>query len=466
MKLNKFIALLFPFIAISCNNTLSYPEKNDVINLVQPSEVYVYSGNSLMTRAYNYPSSTGKVQDNPSAYQNAPSTTNRGESVSTEEYNEVMSYLAAHPNEGQDTVSITSYYLQNVGSSGKSYTTTPDQNGVIHQTGMQMDYFVINGWHVNDYNAQGGPRTYVEDWPLSGLSYHDSFGNNTFNYYKFYYIPLSDGTVGLYLCFDYATISQQGNVEPDGTYDDWVIRIWPADGREFTIPTEGNTGDTGDTGNTGSTDNTDSIYKDNVEINLSLETHNTDYDPYMTTHLSIHVRANTDVEVYIPIPFEYLCEVDDFAIVAKHDFDETRIPTNEVRQFTIDGNVVTLKIDRAKDGFTVTTSGINQSIIDYLDTTYGDGLTFEVWNYTNVQHSSWITDKEHATIDKTSLGRYLNSSTVTFSNIPSLYVNAFNATENGTQFEDDYVVSPTQFGEYKVGPFLNGSVWNHLYYNN
>lgn len=451
MKLTKFIALLFPLILISCDNSLSYPEDNDTINLVQPAEVYAYSGNSIMTRAYNYPSSTGKVQDNPSAYQNAPSTTNRGESVSTEEYNEVMAYLAAHPNEGQDTVSITSYYLQNVGSSGKTYTTTPDQNGVTHQTGMQMDYFSINGWHVNDYNAQGGPRLYVEDWALTDLTYHDSFGNNTFNYYKFYYIPLSDGTVGLYICFDYATISQQGNVEPDGTYDDWVIRVWPADGREFTIPTEGTKPDS---------------YKDNVEINLSLETHNTDYDPYMATHLSIHVRANTDVEVYIPIPFEYLCEADDFAIVAKHDFDETRIPTNEVRQFTIDGNTVTLSINRAKEGFTVTTSGINQSIIDYLGTTYGDGLTFEVWNYTNVKHSSWITDKEHATIDKASLGEYLNLSTVTFSNVPSLYVNAFNDTEDGSRFEDDYTVSPLQFGEYEVGPFLNGSSWNHLYYNN
>lgn len=483
------ITLIGGFTTVSCDNSLTYePNPNDSIQvqLVRTPDVVAYSGEQVwgstfgtrtvnlpmmyMTRSNSQPDVVIKVQDNQQkgewmlqqdywkgyyeSFDNAPKTSDRGESVSTSEYNEVMSYLLAHPNEGYDEVDLSTYFLQNVGSAGHQYTTTPDQNGVTHTTGMQMDYFNINGWHVNDYNAQGGPRIYVENWSLENCSYHDSFGNNTFNYYKFYYIPLSDGTVGLYLCFDYATISQQGNVEPDGTYDDWVIKIIPANGT-VTPPVE----------TPEQPENPDVVIPEktpeHVEVNLAVEDHN----DWLSTHLSIHVRANTNVEIFIPIDSKYICEPDDLAIVNKHLDNEMLHGGPTSIEYNVGGHIVTLNVERHfgenydTQGLRIWTEGITQEVIDYCQETYGDGITFEIWNYFNTE-----------LFDRDSLRDYLktNNSTIKFlNNCPDLYVNAFfNGYENQFDYDCPVIIEDSQsdgYHDYKDGWWYNGSETNHLY---
>src|SRR3712207_8355071 len=45
----------------------------------------------------------------------------------------------------------------------RSYTGLVDQNNAQHQVvgGQHMDYLVINGQHINDYNATQGPNALV-----------------------------------------------------------------------------------------------------------------------------------------------------------------------------------------------------------------------------------------------------------------------------------------------------------------
>ena len=474
MKMKFKFLLLAGLLGFSaCTNELPNPNNNktDTIQLVKVPEIYAYSGNQIIgfeTRTVGQPDSWAKWQGD-TKIPNWPETTNRDESVSSTEYNEVMEYLAANPNKGYDKCSLTSYFLQNVGSAGHTYTTTPDQNQTTHTTGMQSDYIAINGWHVPDYNALSGPRVYVENWPLINCTYHDSFGNNIFNYYKFYYIPLSDGTVGLYLCFDYATISQQGNVNPDGIYDDWVIRIWPADGAPIIPPTEGGIGDL-----------IEQMKNNHVEINLSIEERKG--VEWLSSHLSIHVRANTDVEVFIPLPAKFYCALDDLEIVSKHDI-AYKYGEESVDKYNVNGTKVTLNVSFEDEGIHVKTNGIDENVISYLKETYGDGLTFEVWNYMNLKVKDW-SDPELAhgqdvlgygqenEITVEELRNKLNGSTVTFTNQPMLYVNAFmykpGCKENKHTcgaFINDCIVSPGDvYSAKETGYWYNSSPYNELYY--
>ena len=78
---------------------------------------------------------------------NAPAKTDRDESVSKDEYNFVMKYLAEHPDEGGTECDLTTYFIQNVGSSYYEYKyedfpTLKDHNGASYNLigGNQMDF--------------------------------------------------------------------------------------------------------------------------------------------------------------------------------------------------------------------------------------------------------------------------------------------------------------------------------------
>lgn len=109
------------------------------------------------------------------------------------------------------------------------------------------------------------------------------------------------------------------------------------------------------------------IIDGSVETNLSVSEENGEDK----VKFSLHVRAVTDVEVIIPVVDEALA--DDFAIVAKHDKEYAY-----AEQLTIAGQPVTLSYSTTSEGYLkITTQGINQQVIDYCNSTYADGLTFE-----------------------------------------------------------------------------------------
>ena len=160
-----------------------------------------------------------------------------------------------------------------------------------------MDYVEFNGTHINDYNATWGVRALCVNIPLVNPRYHDSFYNTTQeNHYRFYVIEY-DGKKNLYLCFDYATNkwdNGQLDYQGDGVYNDWVIKIIPGDGSEID-PDDPDVPDV---------DPYDFYATDHVEVNLSVNDKHEEGD-WIHTKLSIHIRAVTDVEIFIPVGQNY-----------------------------------------------------------------------------------------------------------------------------------------------------------------
>lgn len=384
-------------------------------------------------------------------FDNAPAQTDRQEQVSQAEYDFVMAYLAAHPNEGGTTCDLTTYFIQNVGSSYDTYHLAFMNGDEVHHTvditgGNFMDFAELTGTHINDYNATWGPRALCVDIPLTSARYHDSFYNLTQeNHYRFYVIEY-EGKNNLYLCYDYATTKYDNGLldyQGDGVYNDWVIKIIPADGSEVTVPG-------GSDPNPDPVDPEQEEYnfygKDHVEVNLSVNDKHDEGD-WIHTKLSIHVRAVTDVEVFIPVSQDYYCDADDMAIVISHSLElEKYIPQPSTETFTITNDetaeswTVSATVAFEAGGIRVTTQGMTAELQQYLQGKYGDGLTFEVWNYYNVN-----------AIDRETLKPYLDQSTVTFTSDPTLYVNAFAALG-----EDDHknpwdctVTPPADYSVYR-----------------
>ena len=396
----------------------------------------------------------------PAAYEpykdNAPLKTDRVEQVSQDEYDFVMNYIKNNPNAGMNECSVKKdYFIQNVGSSNTQYYyQIPNWNHTTYRTesnigGNVMNYLYFNDMYVFESTSHFIPRELClyEKMPLTNPSYMEMYGakdNMKYNAYTFYYIEY-EGKMCCYLCFDYkmTKLDDADNdfiYDGDGVYDDWVIKITAADGSDIKVP-----GDTPDT-----PDTPDPVITDEVEVNLSVNDKKDEGD-YIATKLSIHVRALTDVEVYIPVGKDYYCDVDDMAIVYSHKLDPNYQYSNPGKdEETFQGGsftyIYTVKGDYEKDGATltaneeikvrvqyenggirVTTDGITQKALDYLQYTYQDGITFEVWNYFN----SAIVNEENPTesipVTREELKTKFNQSTVEFTSTehPTYYVNAF-----------------------------------------
>lgn len=501
--INGAAALAITYALASCTAQSGYILEPDigsgspdnVIALAQPVQVKAYSSNESISILNLNPSVTKWQWD--SSIAGWPETTDRGEQVSNAEYQYVIEYLRNHPDEGYTSVDLSTYFLQNVGSSWNTYNLEfKDQNGNIHHSqvdggGSKMNYLLINGFHINDFNASYGPRVYVENLPLANPTYQDSYGsiNRVENKFRFYYIPNMNGNgYSLYMCFDYATSKYDNGLldfPGDGIYNDWVIKVVPGDGSDVTPPAVDN-GDEGtvspdpeptpdpepnpnpepDPDSEGDNDSdvsTDPVHPakpEHVETNLSIEKHN----DYLSTHLSIHVRANTDIEVFIPLKAEYYCKADDMEIVQKHEENFLVHGGPESLDYEIAGNGIKLSLGFELEGIRIATQGINQDVIEYLRGLTGDGITFEIWNYMNLE--TGLTDTQLLAV----IREALNGATIRFiDNMPPLYVNAFNKDASGEKWMWDCKVNidPAQYLLYNspvTGYFLNGSPFNELYY--
>lgn len=168
-----------------------------------------------------------------------------------------------------------------------------------------------------------------------------------------------------------------------------------------------------------------------VEVNLSVNDKHEQGD-YIATKLSIHVRALTDVDVFIPVPKNYYCQADDMDISASHEhLDIVYNTTPQYVDMKIGKSTVKMTVKYTDEGIHVTTDGVSEEVISYCDASYKDGITFEVWNYFNQN------------IDRPTLKGMLDKSTVTFlTKQPEAYINAFGRV-NEQKNPWDCIVKPT-----------------------
>lgn len=210
-----------------------------------------------------------------------------------------------------------------------------------------------------------------------------------------------------------------------------------------------------DNGDSGDNDSDVTVRTDDeVEINLALDNKNGEY---LESHLSMHVRSATDVEVFIPVPAKYYCDADDMNIVL--DKVENWVHGGPyVTEITVGANTVYLNVEFSEGGIRVWTDGINEAVIEYCRENFNDGITFEVWNYFNDPEK---TGDLPIAMDE--LKTYLDRATVRFiDKLPGSYINAF-GDENGKYGEggspegnDFHVVPESQLDRFEAPESNNG----------
>ncbi len=335
-----------------------------------------------------------------STWENRPKKADRGEFVSTDEYNYVIKYLQEHPDEGWTNIDIDMYYIQYVGGGNHQYTTTKDRNGytqTVWNASGHMNEIKFGENAANDYNANYGPRAFVKGCNLKDNtpSYKDSWGNvnvRKYNHYKYYYITYN-GQKNLYLGFDYVTEKDgKEKYEGDGIYDDYVIKIVAASEDKSNTDGKVDPAPTPDPTPTPTPDVKPVPGAPEVQIDLNVkdDQHLGTDSAYARneTKLSIHVRDTVDVEVYIPIAKEYYCNKDDMFIVERHkegywvyNGDNAEGVNQEVVSMNIAGDDITLTVSYEPEGIRIKTKGIGANALKYCRQEFGDGITFEVSNY-------------------------------------------------------------------------------------
>ena len=454
----KQIKVSLALAALFGSMTLASCSSDDVVDnsAVQPataqgfapakaSDISFYSAGSLLTstqatRVTNDPFEYYKVQDGnlPPLYQ-----TSRPATVEQAEKDFVIKYVKEHKDDATVPFNYSNYFIQNIGSSKDKYENIEDQNHAKHSMvgGNHMDYLQINGRHINDYNATSGPDALILNLLMTDPTYHDSWGDKDqtkHDAYKIYKITYN-GKEGFYLGFDYRTEKySKEKLDGDGVYNDWVVKLTPADGMSLEPqgpqPAEPETPETPSTPETPGNPSKPTPptivtgNKGEVEVNLSLNERKTDGD-YIATKLSIHVRDTADVEVFIPVEVQYYCQADDMNIVLSHkqQAEQYNNAANDREMaWTVAGQTVKLTVSYATDGIRVKTQGVNKAVLKALREQYGDGITFEVWNYFKSEIAIPGTENTEA-FTREKLQPMLDKSTVSFTEAPGRYVNAFGA---------------------------------------
>lgn len=162
------------------------------------------------------------------------------------------------------------------------------------------------------------------------------------------------------------------------------------------------------------------VVPNEVEVNLAInDSHVYDGEDLndLVSKLSIHIRNANDVEITIPVPLQYIVEVDDMDIVLSHQYLDEQWKgegSSVTYEFAEIDKSVTIEVAYSEAGIVITTSGMCQEILDYVGELYGDGVNFEVWNYFNNEYT------------REALRADLNNATIKFiGGIPETYVNAF-----------------------------------------
>ena len=82
--------------------------------------------------------------------------------------------------------------------------------------------------HVYNFNSSSGSIMLMQNSGTESFRYHNSTDNQNYENYVIKYLEFEAGGnsySGFYLGFDY----QDGNTEPDGCYNDWIVKITPAE---------------------------------------------------------------------------------------------------------------------------------------------------------------------------------------------------------------------------------------------
>ena len=477
----------------SCQNELdTVPVDTGKVEILKAPKVTAWSGNNnfnrYATRAsegdfYNIKELEEALKEQneipsevDSYWDKRPQSTDKGESVSKNEFDYVMAYIMAHLDEASE-YSLSKYFIQNVGVSPDSI---PIPEGKLY----------ISGVEIVSYSAGEGDRGLCLDIPVNtSIDYVDENDETIGFQYKLIKITLPNdkekygdnaGKSGIYLCMDF---------DKDGDYTDWVVKLLP--GMKGNGSNSGN--GEGNTETNEPEESTPDNHQNEVEVNLSINDTHENYDiEDLVSKLSIHVRYPHDVRITIPVPTKYVVEADDLDIVLSHKLETEIYGSEHEATYNVGGNEVKLTVKYVEDGentnIVITTHGINEDVIAYCYENYGDGINFEVWNYFawNELNSEgkWVRMSDK--IDIQTIKKYLDNAYIEFDvcnpqredcgNVcPDYYINAFGSeykdgNEQPKKNDCNVEIKDSQRGEFqdevKTKEHLNGSPYNEIYVKN
>lgn len=305
----------------------------------------------------------------------------------------ILAYVRKNPGASVEWPGYTCYFVQHVISAHNKYSYK-DRNNALHDNidgstnlnELQIKDNNGNYTHVNNFNSGKCENEATHNAALmtdmtqgfQGARAHDSYGNTDVDNWRLYY-----WNGNYYLGIDYKMVKDDGKIEPDGTYDDWIVKIIPGRGVTPVVPStpDPNPAPKPEPTPTPTPEPTPVVREGKVEFDIHQQEHK-DWNEIKT---SIHVRDTAAVHVFLPIPIESQAVSDDFDIrtgnvyqyveniEAKFEFAGKEFSFPVVIKHTATG--IDILID-------CTTADAKEAL-KLARGVFDDGITFEIHSYVN-----------------------------------------------------------------------------------
>ena len=302
----------------------------------------------------------------------------------------ILDYVRKNPGASVEWPGYTCYFVQHVISAHNKYGYT-DKNGAQHNDIDGSEHLNLlqikdnngNYTHVNNFNSGKCENAATHNAALmtqgfQGARAHDSYGNTDVDNWRLYY-----WNGNYYLGIDYKMVKDDGKIDPDGIYDDWIVKIIPGKGETPVVPStpDPNPAPKPEPTPTPTPEPTPVVREGEVEFDIHQQEHK-DWNEIKT---SIHVRDTAAVHVFLPIPMESQAVADDFDIRTGNvyqyveSFEAKFEFAGKEFSFPVEINHTATGIDILID----CTTAEAKEALKLARGVFDDGITFEIHSYVN-----------------------------------------------------------------------------------
>ena len=302
----------------------------------------------------------------------------------------ILDYVRNNPGASVKWPGYTCYFVQHVISANNKYSYK-DRNNALHDNidgstnlnELQIKENNGNYTHVNNFNSGKCENAATHNAALmtqgfQGARAHDSYGNTDVDNWRLYYWKGN-----YYLGIDYKMVKGDGKIDPDGIYDDWIVKIIPGKGETPVVPStpDPNPAPKPEPTPTPTPEPTPVVREGEVEFDIHQQEHK-DWNEIKT---SIHVRDTAAVHVFLPIPMESQAVADDFDIRTGNvyqyveSFEAKFEFAGKEFSFPVEINHTATGIDILID----CTTAEAKEALKLARGVFDDGITFEIHSYVN-----------------------------------------------------------------------------------
>ena len=302
----------------------------------------------------------------------------------------ILDYVRKNPEASVEWPGYTCYFVQHVISAHNKYSYKDWNNalhdnidGSTHLNELQIKENNGNYTHVNNFNEGKCDNAATNNAALmtqgfQGARAHDSYGNTDVDNWRLYY-----WNGNYYLGIDYKMVKGDGKIDPDGIYDDWIVKIIPGKGDTPVVPStpDPNPAPKPEPTPTPTPEPTPVVREGEVEFDIHQQEHK-DWNEIKT---SIHVRDTAAVHVFLPIPMESQAVADDFDIRTGNvyqyveSFEAKFEFAGKEFSFPVEINHTATGIDILID----CTTAEAKEALKLARGVFDDGITFEIHSYVN-----------------------------------------------------------------------------------